>query len=175
MHSNINIVTDNNYFFIGVKAYLHSADTIVRMIHPRELKSIRSTEFREDAFFIFYTSHFVDAFLFLIATATFPSNLIFISINNKVNSHIAFEGYTILEPYADMSSILNEMQKTKNNHSAIHFTKDKLTKREKAILLHTISGMNAKSISEHLSISIKTVYAHRRNALHKLGDHRSRI
>lgn len=47
--------------------------------------------------------------------------------------------------------------------------RDRLTKREKTILLHTISGMDAQSIGHSLSISKKTVYAHRRNALHKLG------
>ncbi|WP_431223673.1 helix-turn-helix domain-containing protein [Serratia sp. L9] len=46
---------------------------------------------------------------------------------------------------------------------------DSLTSREKAVLLSMIDGMNMRAIGHSLRISTKTVYTHRRNALHKLG------
>ena len=48
---------------------------------------------------------------------------------------------------------------------------NKLTKREKAILLELLNGLNNKHISEKLSISIRTVECHRGNIYRKLDTH----
>ena len=46
-----------------------------------------------------------------------------------------------------------------------------LTKREKAILIELLNGLNNKSISEKLSISIRTVECHRGNIYRKINTH----
>lgn len=48
---------------------------------------------------------------------------------------------------------------------------NKLTKREQAILIELLSGLNNKSISEKLSISVRTVECHRGNIYRKLDSH----
>lgn len=46
-----------------------------------------------------------------------------------------------------------------------------LTKREKAILIELLNGLNNKNISEKLSISVRTVECHRGNIYRKLDTH----
>ena len=46
-----------------------------------------------------------------------------------------------------------------------------LTKREKAILIELLDGLNNKKISEKLSISVRTVECHRGNIYRKLDTH----
>lgn len=53
--------------------------------------------------------------------------------------------------------------KNKNSNS--------LTKREKAILIELLNGLNNKNISEKLSISVRTVECHRGNIYRKLDTH----
>lgn len=45
----------------------------------------------------------------------------------------------------------------------------KLTKKEKEIVKHILGGESSKSIAESLSISVNTVFTHRKNILKKLG------
>ncbi|MNG55531.1 Transcriptional regulatory protein UhpA [compost metagenome] len=44
-----------------------------------------------------------------------------------------------------------------------------LTQREKEVMEEILKGQSFKQISETLNISLKTVYAHRRNSLKKIG------
>ena len=46
-----------------------------------------------------------------------------------------------------------------------------LTKRERAILIELLNGLNNKSIAEKLSISVRTVECHRGNIYRKLDSH----
>lgn len=48
---------------------------------------------------------------------------------------------------------------------------NKLTKREQAILVELLNGLNNKNISEKLSISVRTVECHRGNIYRKLDTH----
>lgn len=48
---------------------------------------------------------------------------------------------------------------------------NKLTKREQAILMELLNGLNNKHISEKLSISLRTVECHRGNIYRKLDTH----
>lgn len=48
---------------------------------------------------------------------------------------------------------------------------DDLTKREKAILIELLDGLNNKGIAEKLSISVRTVECHRGNIYRKLDTH----
>jgi two-component system nitrate/nitrite response regulator NarL len=47
----------------------------------------------------------------------------------------------------------------------------KLTKREQAILIELLNGLNNKHIAEKLSISLRTVECHRGNIYRKLDTH----
>jgi two-component system nitrate/nitrite response regulator NarL len=62
-------------------------------------------------------------------------------------------------------SIAIDVLSDKNNDS------NKLTKREQAILMELLNGLNNKHISEKLSISVRTVECHRGNIYRKLDTH----
>ena len=49
--------------------------------------------------------------------------------------------------------------------------KNKLTRREQAILIELLNGLNNKHIAEKLSISLRTVECHRGNIYRKLDTH----
>jgi len=45
----------------------------------------------------------------------------------------------------------------------------KITERERAVLLYTMTGKSLKYISNTMKVSLKTIYAHRKKGLSKLG------
>ncbi len=170
MRLNIKIITENYYFFLGIKEHLGDENRTVSKINFCELKNIPVSKFQENDVLIFYTSNYIDEFLFLISMVSFPGKMIFIPADNKMRLNLAFKKHVSLDSRANIDAILSEItKKPEDDPPSLMRLKDKLTRREKAILLHTINGMDVQSIGEALSISIKTVYAHRRNALHKLG------
>lgn len=170
MKLSVNIITENYYFFLGIKEHLRSEERSVSKISTAELKSISFNKFNKNDVIIFHTSSSIDELSFLISTASFPGKIIFIPTGKKVRLSLAFRNHISLDARADIDCILNEIAKVQEDAKpSLNLMKDKLTRREKAILLHTIEGMDVQSISDFLRISIKTVYAHRRNALNKLG------
>lgn len=170
MFLNVSIVTENNYFFIGVKEHLDGDGRVVRRVNPCELKDVYWGGVTEDDILIFHASNYIDEFLFLVSTPLFRGKVIFIPINERVRFDLGFKKHVFLDARANIDMILSEVTKLPTSEiPKTNLTRGKLTKREKVILFHTINGMDVQSISQFLSISKKTVYAHRRNALHKLG------
>lgn len=170
MFLNVNIVTENNYFFIGAQEHLRSERVSIRKINPSELKNISASYFKKNDVVIFHASHYIDEFLFLISLPLFLGKVIFIPLNNRMKFDLGFKQYVFLDARADINIIFNEITKiTMSGTAKKTSTRKNLTKREEVVIFHTISGMDVQAISHSLSISKKTVYAHRRNALHKLG------
>ncbi|MBC3253038.1 hypothetical protein BFS14_17770 [Serratia fonticola] len=166
----INIITDNNYFFLGLQEKIKNDKNEIRKVEPKTLFEETKDEIRKADVFIFYISYYSVELSYLISTEQLTGQLIFIPTNNKVRFNFAFKKQCFLDANTDAEGILKKIkegqQKGKLPEPPI---KSSLTSREKTILLHTISGMNPQSIGRFLKISIKTVYSHRRNALHKLG------
>lgn len=170
MSMNIKVITENHYFFIGLKEYLQNDEREVSNIDFHELNSTPRNNLKSDDVYIFYTTNYINEILLLISSNPLPGRLIVIPVNNRSNFNIAFEKNILLDPYANIENILDKITEDfEHEKPSIDLQKGKLTKREKTILTHTINGMNATSISQFLCISIKTVYTHRRNAFIKLG------
>lgn len=170
MSINIKVITENHYFFIGIKEYLQNDEREVSHIDFHELNSTPRNNLKSDDVYIFYTLNYINEILLLISTNPLPGRLIVIPVNNRSNFNIAFEKNILLDPHASVKNILDKITEDfEHEKPPIDLQKGKLTKREKTILTHTINGMNATSISQFLCISIKTVYTHRRNAFIKLG------
>ncbi|PAA94961.1 helix-turn-helix domain-containing protein [Serratia fonticola] len=167
---NIYIITENNYFFIGLKHTLKNDKNSVEKLSPYELEISPENKFKQGDIFIFHTSNYSLKLSFLISTGHFPGKLFFIPTNGKVRFKEAFSRYSFLDAKSDLMTVFSKVFDTQQK--SIEQTKifrDELTEREKNILHKTINGMNAQTISRLLCISVKTVYTHRRNALHKLG------
>ncbi|WP_260512661.1 helix-turn-helix transcriptional regulator [Serratia fonticola] len=170
MSINIKVITENSYFFIGIKEYLQTDEREVSHIDFYELNSTPRNNLKNDDVYIFYTLNYINEILLLISNNPLPGRLIVIPVNNRSNFNIAFEKSILLDPHTSIENILDKItEDVELVKPSVDLQKGKLTKREKAILTHTINGMNATSISQFLCISIKTVYTHRRNAFIKLG------
>ncbi len=167
---NIYIVTENNFFFIGVKEKMPFDKAAIKKLRPEALERNSMNGFGKEDVFIFHTSNFGVELSFRISTGNFPGKLIFIPTTSKERFKLAVNRYVFLDTYASAEEIAAKIiDNDESGNTSCHVIKDPLTEREKVILRHTINGMNAQKISQCLSISAKTVYAHRRNAFHKLG------
>lgn len=166
----IYIVTENNFFYLGVKAKLPFSPKDMKQLLPNVLENSDMDDFDNNDVFIFHTSNFGMAFSFQISTGNFPGKVIFIPTSRKEKFKLSFNQYVVLDSYATIEDIVAKIMHHDGEDShAQKATQDPLTRQEHVVMRHTINGMDVHKISQCLSISIKTVYAHRRNALHKLG------
>ena len=170
MSVKIKVITENYYFFIGIKEYLQSDEIEVSNINIQELKNATRATLKNDDVYIFYTENHINDISLFISTTSIPGRMIIIPVNNRSNFNFVFEWGILLDPRVSIENILDKItEDVEQEKVSIDALKRKLTKREKTIITYTINGMNANSISQFLCISIKTVYTHRRNAFIKLG------
>lgn len=168
MEINIYIITDNNYFSLGIREKLKLKYKSIYNLSIKELEGSPKKIFKRNDVFIFYISDYSLQLSFLISTGHLPEKLIFISKNKNLKLNSTFKNHIFLDAHASPELISKKIDEeckfgVKKNH------KEQLTEREGTILYHTINGMSAQKIGKFLSISSKTVYTHRRNAFHKLG------
>ncbi|CAI0830924.1 MULTISPECIES: helix-turn-helix domain-containing protein [Serratia] len=170
MPGKINIITDNYYFFVGLKAYLHAEGRVINQMALNELKNTSASSFGKEDVLVFYMLNSISEMSFLIAVAKFPGKIIFLPTAMKIKFNLSVERHIALAEDADVDAVFNELVNIVGGELPVAtFLHDSLTRREKAVLLSMIDGMNMQAIGLSLRISTKTVYTHRRNALHKLG------
>lgn len=170
MPGKINIITDNYYFFVGLKAYLHAEGRVINQMALNELKNTSASSFGKEDVLVFYMLSSISEMSFLIAVAKFPGKIIFLPTAMKIKFNLSVERHIALVEDADVDTVFNELVKIVGGELPVATSlQDSLTRREKAVLLSMIDGMNMQAIGLSLRISTKTVYTHRRNALHKLG------
>ncbi|MBC3378694.1 helix-turn-helix transcriptional regulator [Serratia fonticola] len=167
MSGRINIITDNYYFFVGLKAYFHAEGRVIKRMTLNELKNTSTSSFGKDDVLIFHMLNSMSEMSFLIAVAKFPGKIISLPREMKVKFNLDFGRHIAFAEDADVDAVFNELVKLVGGKLPV--VQDTLTRREKAVLLSMIDGMNMRAIGHSLRISTKTVYTHRRNALHKLG------
>lgn len=63
MSMNIKVITENHYFFIGLKAYLQNDEREVSNIDFHELNSTPRNNLKSDDVYIFYTSNYINEIL----------------------------------------------------------------------------------------------------------------
>jgi DNA-binding CsgD family transcriptional regulator len=170
MTVNVNIITDNNYFFVGLEAYLHAEGRMISLMSLDELKNTSAGGFGKEDVLVFHMLNSMSEMSFLICVARFPGKIIFLPRGMKFKFDLELERNLTPEVDADAGTVFNELVKILDGKPRVTtFLQESLTRREKAVLLSMIDGMNMQAIGHSLRISTKTVYTHRRNALHKLG------
>lgn len=170
MAGRINIITDNYYFFVGLEAYLHAEGRVINLMALNELKNTSASSFGKEDVLVFHMLNSMSEMSFLIAVAKFPGKVIFLPREMKIKFNLDFGRHIAFAEDADVDAVFNELVKIVGGELPVAtFLQDSLTRREKAVLLFMIDGMNMQAIGHSLRISTKTVYTHRRNALHKLG------
>lgn len=166
----IYLVTENNFFFLGIKAKLPFSPKDIKQLLPNALEVNKIEDYDKNDVFIFHTSKFGIEFSFQISTGRFPGKVILIPTSRNERFKLSFNQYVVLDTYATVDDIVAKIigNDSEDSH-AQQASKDPLTRQEHLVMRHTIDGMDVHKIGQCLSISIKTVYAHRRNALQKLG------
>lgn len=76
-----------------------------------------------------------------------------------------------LSVYCDASAMKAMINKIIAGFGDGRDTTDKLTPREREIIVGVVKGLSNKEIAEHLSVSVNTVMTHRRNIASKLQIH----
>lgn len=168
---NINVVTDNTYFYIGLSEFFSSKGYSVQITHPNNLTLLKSCNIKEFDVFIFHTNTYSLVPYIWMSTIDYSGQLIFIPTIANAMFNFEFGEHTILDALVNAGVILDEIIKPKKQKrtTANKAPFPNLTEREKTTLLHNAAGVSIWSISKLLNISAKTVYAHRRNAFIKLG------
>lgn len=170
MSVNIKVITENYFFFFGIKTHLQNDERNVTSVSFHELKDPVMNDLKSDDIYIFHTLNYINEILFFISSGFLAGRLVVIPVNSKSNFNVAFEKDVLLASHASIENIIDKITEDfEQEKASSDLLSRKLTKREKTILNYTITGMNANSISQSLCISKKTVYAHRRNAFLKLG------
>lgn len=166
---NIYIITENNFFFIGIKEQLTFGDWVVKKINPDELRKNLTGKFHKDDTFIFNPSNFSVDILPMIYLIGSPANNIFIPTKKKGMESLKLKNLPYLDTYITIDEIKKKIINNEYDSLKPYDIKNLLTKQEKTILKHTFNGLQPHIISRHMSISIKTVYSHRLKAIRKLG------
>lgn len=167
MPRKINVVTNNSYFFVGMAAQLCAEDRMISQMSFDELRQLSVDNFNQRDALIFHAPNYIDEMTWLITVLTFPGNIILIPAQASASFNLDFERRRVVDVYDDDAAQYHELPA--KPVSVAQFIQYQLTRRERAIMVHTINGMSPKAIGQLLGLSTKTVYTHRRNALHKLG------
>lgn len=164
----IYIITDDSYFFSGLKGIMSQtiSDDFVN------LKS-------ENVFSFFKDEKIERGDLFVIASDSFSLNLSILlylkdapvtlllgdnKANEALNNNLPS---AVIRSNATAGDILTLITHERRQYRDAMFPE--MTERERTVLLYTLKGIPVKSISTMMEISIKTIYAHRKNGLSKVG------
>lgn len=163
------IVTDNNYFFIGLQAALEKEHYTVKRIAHRNAATIDSNMTSEVSAFIFHVSQYdylpYSLFLFM----NHSGRAIIVSPGHLIKFYSSFNLGHVINEKSEIQHVSHLVSRTSLGEKTPPCYRIRLTHSERNILLHMMSGHSATFISHSLAISRKTVYTHKRNALHKLG------
>lgn len=166
---NIYVITENYYLFTGVVHSLSSrmACHFIRLNpHDTNNYSIYKDSAPSDVYILAPENSKID-FSILVALNDTKSSVIFARSNSDGNICRMFR-FTNLERVFHLSDLLQCIFKLKPSDSReIHLPK--ITTQERSVLLLTLSGMGVSYIGARFNMTVKTVYAHQRSALKKLG------
>ncbi|MFN3071850.1 hypothetical protein ACKWMY_27575 [Serratia sp. J2] len=136
----IYIVTENNFFFMGIKEQLPFNEANIKKIHPNEFDKKPFGEFYNEDIFVFHTANFSIELSFLISTGGLPGKLIFIPTTRKEKFRLSFNRYVFLDTDATVDDILNRISDNNEiENLKYHVIKEPLTKQERIVMRHTIS------------------------------------
>lgn len=111
MPGKINIITDNYYFFVGLKAYLHAEGRVINQMALNELKNTSTTSFGKEDVLVFHMLNSISEMSFLIAVAKFPGKVIFLPREMKIKFNLDFGRHIAFAEDADVDAVFNELVK----------------------------------------------------------------
>ncbi|NCG54965.1 helix-turn-helix domain-containing protein [Serratia fonticola] len=166
---NIYVVTENTFFYLGIKEKLTGNGHIIKKIDPLEFKITQMDKFKSTDTFIFHTVNHAIELSFLLVTGKLPGRIIFTQTKRKALRVSMFGKYRTLDYNEGVDMLINELNDEIDDSEQLLYGCKQLTERESIVLSYVMEGMKVSTISSLLCISTKTVYAHRKNAMNKLG------
>lgn len=163
------LITDDNYFFIGLQAVLNKEFCTLKLISHKDASSIDSKIKHEASAFVFHTSQYDYLPYSLFSFMNHRGGVVIISPKHLIKFYSSFNFGHVINEKSEIEDISQAISSVLLGKKTYPYNNIKLTNSEKNILLHIMNGHSTAFISDFLDISIKTVYTHKRNALHKLG------
>lgn len=166
---NIYVVTENNFFYLGVKEILTESEHVIQKLDPFELKASQLGKFKNTDVFIFHTVNYPIELSFLLVDRKVPGRVIFTQTKRKPVRFSVFGEYRVLGYNDDANMLINMLNDDIDYDEQMVNKCNILTEWELVVMSLVMTGMTVPSIGHLLCISTKSVYAHRRSALDKLG------
>lgn len=163
------VVTNDNYFYIGLKESLANRGLFFIKLKPSALNIEQLKASTSYNTFIFYKTDRCLVLSLFITPTIFLGRLVFIQERGSVSIRHIIGKHTLLNAKANAEELFSAITIKMCKDRMKRDIPSQLTERESMILGYTLNGMNADAISRFLRISRKTVYAHRRNGFIKLG------
>lgn len=165
---NVYIITDNYYFFLGMKQELDYEPSSIFRIDPERISQEQTDLFRDDDIYIFFIENNTLEFSAMLLSQEFPGRSLHIPKHRRARP--AIKRTSPLYEDLDVNYMISKMNdEFEGRFKDMTQLKNTLTERERVILFHIMEGLSVRSISHILSISEKTVYSHKKRAFSKLG------
>jgi|GEM_PF-3450326 len=164
----IYIITDDVFFFTGLKSIMRQriGDEYIHLHSDNIFSFLKGKVPGSEDIFIIASECLSLNLMVLLYLKNFMAKLLV--TENKTNRALYhYLPSAVIKSNATAVDILTmiNLDEIKHRHSMF----DKITERERVILLYTLKGISVRSIKSVMKISIKTIYSHRKNGLSKLG------
>ncbi len=164
----IYIITDDSYFFTGLKGIMVQAisDEFINLKSDSVFASFKVKEIESGDVFVIASDSFTLNLSLLLYLKDAPATLLLgdNKANEALNNNLPS---AVIRNNATAGDILTLIIHERRQYRNVMFPE--MTERERAVLLYTLKGIPVKSISSMMEISIKTIYAHRKNGFSKVG------
>lgn len=164
----IYIITDDGYFFAGLKGVMGQviSDEFINLNSDGVFSFFKDKEIKSGDVFVIATDSFSLNLALLLYLKDEPVTLLL--GDNKANEVLKNNlPSAVIRNNATSGDILTLITHERRQYRDVMFPE--MTERERAVLLYTLKGLPVKSISALMAISIKTIYAHRKSGLSKVG------
>jgi DNA-binding CsgD family transcriptional regulator len=157
------VISDDKYFSFGIYASLESYCNV----YTHDLNSAKLIDFEclNNALILMEINSGI-LFLEMICKINQLTNRVIVFTENNLCNSVKVASFYQLVNKRLSVLMLHEIA---NGSNGFNYSMFSLSVREKKILYLMLKGLTSNSISIELNISIKTVSAHRVNALKKLG------
>ncbi|HGL5836615.1 TPA: helix-turn-helix transcriptional regulator [Serratia marcescens] len=164
----IHIISDDTFFFLGCEAILTINGYSTEKVNPEKLlrDDFLIGEIEEgDVILIDITNHLVTQRVLIQLSLIDARKVLFIK-SQKIKSKKSGWTGVFFPKNLSTSLFIPALESIKEPRMG---DISPLTKRESEVMQEILKGVSFKVISELFNISIKTVYAHKNNALKKIG------
>ncbi|MGN7973210.1 response regulator transcription factor [Serratia sp. 22264] len=161
------IISDDTFFALGCERIFHVNAYSINIIMANQSCSIEISEKigSDDIVLVAMGSHLRTQKVLERLSCIGAEAILFIDMPKKTVRELTWiYGFMSKKmPIEQLIPSFNSISRQPGNKAKL------LSKREKQVMDELLKGISFKDISESMKISLKTVYAHRRNALKKIG------